>query len=170
MDVGTIIAIVVVVILVIALIALLVPRLRNKARERELEARRGQVVDHHRTEAQQRSARAEIAEQKAHRERAEAELHESRARLHEEGLADDELESGEALAGGPGQDRAGREHAGRGRGRGEYEAGYEDAEADHAGRGSADGRRETFVDGPGPDRRDEPTGAGVEPDDGTRRR
>jgi hypothetical protein len=50
------------------------------------------VADGHRERASHRVARAEEAEQIAARERAEAELHEARARLHEHGLADDELD------------------------------------------------------------------------------
>jgi hypothetical protein len=49
------------------------------------------VVDRHREVAQERESRAELAERHAARERAEAELHEARARVHERGLADDEL-------------------------------------------------------------------------------
>ena len=48
-------------------------------------------ADTHREEASARAVRAEEAEQIAARERAEAELHETRARMHERGLADDEL-------------------------------------------------------------------------------
>jgi hypothetical protein len=91
MSTGAIIAIVVVVLIVLALIALL-PRMRAKSRERELNRRRGEVADTHREHASARVARAEEAEQIAARERAEAELHETRARMHERGLADDELE------------------------------------------------------------------------------
>jgi hypothetical protein len=90
MSIAVIIAIVVVVIVAIVLIAL--PRMRAQARERELVRRRGQVADAHRESASERVARAEEAEQIAARERAEAELHETRARLHERGLADDELD------------------------------------------------------------------------------
>ena len=44
------------------------------------------------SEAELKAARADHAERVAQKERAEAELHESRARLHEKGLADDELD------------------------------------------------------------------------------
>jgi C4-dicarboxylate-specific signal transduction histidine kinase len=91
MSTGVIIAIVVVVLIVLALIALL-PRMRAKSREREIVRRRTEVADTHREHASARTARAEEAEQIAARERAEAELHETRARMHERGLADDELE------------------------------------------------------------------------------
>jgi type II secretory pathway pseudopilin PulG len=70
---GLIIAIVVIAIIAIALFAFAMPRARAKAREREVARQRGEVAS-------------------AHRERAEAELHETRARMHERGLADDELD------------------------------------------------------------------------------
>jgi hypothetical protein len=69
------------------------PRTRAKAREREIVRRRDEVANAHRAHAEDRSARADYAEQQAARERAEAELHETRARLHERGLADDELDA-----------------------------------------------------------------------------
>jgi FtsZ-interacting cell division protein ZipA len=92
MSTGAIIAIIVVAIIVVALIAIALPRMRANARERELAKRRGAVADAHRDRASDRVARAEEAEQIAARERAEAELHETRAKLHERGLADDELD------------------------------------------------------------------------------
>ena len=87
--------IVIVVIAVVALIAAMVvmPRMRARAQERELQHHREEVAGAHRDHAQQRQAKADIAEQQAARERAEAELHETRARLHEQGLADDELDT-----------------------------------------------------------------------------
>ena len=93
MSIGAIIAIVVVAIVIVAVIAVALPRMRATARERELVRRRGAVADAHRDRASNRVARAEEAEQIAARERAEAELHETRARLHERGLADDELDA-----------------------------------------------------------------------------
>jgi hypothetical protein len=69
------------------------PRARAKAREREVARQRDEVAGAHRERAEDRAARAEIAEHEARRERAEAELHESRARLHERGLADEELDA-----------------------------------------------------------------------------
>jgi hypothetical protein len=100
MSTAVIIAIVVVVVVAIALIAL--PRMRAKSRERELMRRRGEVAESHRERASDRAARADEAEQIAAKERAEAELHETRARLHERGLADDELDSErERLGDGP---------------------------------------------------------------------
>jgi hypothetical protein len=91
MDTGLIIAIVIVAIVLIALVAFVVPRARRKREERQLERRRGAVVDRHREVAEERQSRAELAERHAARERAEADLHEARARVHERGLADDEL-------------------------------------------------------------------------------
>jgi C4-dicarboxylate-specific signal transduction histidine kinase len=99
MSTGAIIAIVVVVLILLALFAVLLPRMRAKSRERELVRRRTEVADTHREHASARSARAEEAEQIAARERAEAELHETRARMHERGLADDELEGDRDRAG-----------------------------------------------------------------------
>ncbi|MEY2532157.1 MAG: hypothetical protein QOF29_67 [bacterium] len=92
MSTGVIVAIVVVAILLLLLFAVVLPRSRAKARERRLTQRRDEVAGAHRERAEQRSARAEMAEHQAARERAEAELHETRARLHERGLADDELD------------------------------------------------------------------------------
>src|SRR4051794_20930781 len=91
MDTGLIIAIVIVVIILIALVVFVLPRARRKREERQLERRRGAVVDRHREVAEERQSRAELAERHAARERAEADLHEARARVHERGLADDEL-------------------------------------------------------------------------------
>jgi flagellar biosynthesis/type III secretory pathway M-ring protein FliF/YscJ len=91
MDTGLIIAIVIAVIVLIALVAFVIPRARRKREERELERRRGAVVDRHREVAEERQSRAELAERHAARERAEADLHEARARVHERGLADEEL-------------------------------------------------------------------------------
>jgi hypothetical protein len=91
MDTGLIIAIVIAAIVLIALVAFLIPRARRAREERQLERRRGAVVDRHREVAEERASRAELAERQAARERAEADLHEARARVHERGLADDEL-------------------------------------------------------------------------------
>jgi flagellar biosynthesis/type III secretory pathway M-ring protein FliF/YscJ len=100
MSTGLIIAIVVVAILLIALFAVVMPRARAKAREREIMRQRDEVAGAHRDHAEDRAARAEYAEQQARRERAEADLHESRARLHERGLADDELDAERERLGG----------------------------------------------------------------------
>jgi flagellar biosynthesis/type III secretory pathway M-ring protein FliF/YscJ len=90
---GAIIAIVIIVLVVLAIFAIIVPRMRARSRERQLERRRGEVADAHREQASARASRADEAEQIAARERAEADLHEARARLHERGLADDELDA-----------------------------------------------------------------------------
>jgi type II secretory pathway pseudopilin PulG len=91
MSTGVIIAIVVVAVILLVLFAVAMPRMRERSRARELERHRGEVAGAHRDQASARTARAEEAEQIAARERAEAELHETRARMHERGLADDEL-------------------------------------------------------------------------------
>ena len=102
MSTGLIIAIVVIALILIAVFAFVLPRARHRAevraRERELEQRRERVAGEHRTEADERTRRAELAEQKARmaeqeaqRERADAELHQQRAERHERGMADDEL-------------------------------------------------------------------------------
>ena len=91
MSTGVIIAIVVVVLSPGA------RRLRDAAHARHAAsgarapARRGRRRPSRHASA--RAARAEEAEQIAEPERAEAELHETRARMHERGLADDELEA-----------------------------------------------------------------------------
>jgi ABC-type multidrug transport system fused ATPase/permease subunit len=117
------VAVVVIVVAVVVLLALLLvalPRARARSRERALEQRRGEVAGAHRERAEERLVRAEYAEREAQRERAEAELHESRARLHEHGLADDELDTErERLADAPpsgdgaGDDLAARDPAER---------------------------------------------------------
>src|SRR3954466_10370479 len=102
---GLIIAIVVIAIIALVLLAFVMPRARAKARERQVARQRDEVAPAHREQADDRAARAEYAEQQARRERAEADLHESRARLHERGLADDELDAERERLGG---DRGGR--------------------------------------------------------------
>lgn len=109
MSTGAIIAIIVVAIIIIAVIAIALPRMRANARERELARRRGEIAEAHRERASDRAARAEEAEQIAARERAEAELHETRARLHERGLADDELDAEDERLGDDRGDRFTRE-------------------------------------------------------------
>ena len=91
MNAGLIVAIVVVVVVLIALVVFAIPRARKAREQRQLEERRGAVVDRHRQEAQDREAQADVAEREAARQRAEADLHQARARVHERGLADDEL-------------------------------------------------------------------------------
>ena len=93
MSAGLIVAIIVIIALIVLVFAVAMPRARARARERELVRRRDEVATAHRAHAEDREARAEYAEQQAARERAEADLHESRARLHERGLADDELDA-----------------------------------------------------------------------------
>jgi hypothetical protein len=88
-----IVAVVVIAAVILLAMMFVMPRARAKARERELEHRREEVAGAHRDRAQERAAKAEVAEHHAARERAEAELHETRARLHESGLADDELDT-----------------------------------------------------------------------------
>jgi FtsZ-interacting cell division protein ZipA len=90
---GLIIAIVVIAIIALIVFAFVMPRARAKAREREMNRRRDEVATAHRERADDRAARADYAEQQAARERAEAELHQTRARMHERGLADDELDT-----------------------------------------------------------------------------
>jgi hypothetical protein len=109
MSTGLIVAIVVVAVIVL-LFAFVLPRSRARAREREMNRRRGEVAGAHRERAEDRAARAELAEKEAARQRADADLHESRARLHERGMADDELEAdrerlGTAGGGGRGTER-----------------------------------------------------------------
>ena len=94
MSTGAIVAIVVLVAIFVILLAAL-PRIRARREERELQRQRDRAAETHRTEAELKSARADHAERLAQKERAEAELHESRARLHEQGLADDDLDVGE---------------------------------------------------------------------------
>ena len=91
MSAGLIVAIVVVVIVVIVLVAFAIPRARKAREKRQLEQRRGAVVERHREVAEDRQARADLAEREAARQRAEADMHQARARVHERGLADDEL-------------------------------------------------------------------------------
>src|SRR3954464_5775139 len=91
MSTGVIIAIVVGAILLIALFAFVLPRSREKARERQVVGSREEGAGAHREVTHPRLAEADRAEREARAQRAEAELHESRAALHEEGLADDDL-------------------------------------------------------------------------------
>jgi hypothetical protein len=93
MTTATIIAIVVIALILLAIVAFVLPRSRARAREREVIRRREEVAGAHREVAQERETRAEQAERVARAERAEAELHASRAELHEQGLADDELDA-----------------------------------------------------------------------------
>jgi flagellar biosynthesis/type III secretory pathway M-ring protein FliF/YscJ len=111
---STVLIVLIVVVVLLVLLALaVVPRMRAQAEERrrrrELEARRSEVAEHHRSEADTRTAEAEraaqqaraqrkeaeVAEHRAQASRAEAELHQERAGLTEEGLRDDEILSGD---------------------------------------------------------------------------
>jgi hypothetical protein len=93
MSTGAIIAIVVIALIILAVVAFVLPRSRARARERQVTRRRQEVAGAHREVAEERLTRAQQAERVARAERAEAELHESRAELHEEGLADEELDA-----------------------------------------------------------------------------
>jgi hypothetical protein len=92
MSTGAIIAIVVIALVLLAVVAFVLPRTRARAREREINRRRQEVAGAHREVAEDRMERAQRAERIARAERAEAEMHASRAELHEQGLADDELD------------------------------------------------------------------------------
>ncbi len=105
MSTGAIIAIAVVVALILIALLVLMPRMRAKAAERKqeqerleaerrLERERKEAADEHRSASQTQLKQAELAEQQAKKQRAEAEIHAKRAELHEEGLADEDLESG----------------------------------------------------------------------------
>jgi FtsZ-interacting cell division protein ZipA len=93
MSAGAIVAIVIGALIIIALLAFVLPRMRARKQERQLNKARGRAAEGHREIAEERVERARLAERQAQRERAEAELHQSRADMHERGLADDELES-----------------------------------------------------------------------------
>jgi hypothetical protein len=92
MSTGTIVAIVIIAVVLIAILAFVLPRMRARKQERQLNKARGQAAEGHREVAEERMQRARLAERQAQRERAEAELHQSRADMHERGLADDQLE------------------------------------------------------------------------------
>jgi type II secretory pathway pseudopilin PulG len=97
MSAGLIVAIVVVALVLIALVVFAIPRARRAREQRQLEERRGAVIDRHQEEAQDREARADLAEREAARQRAEADMHQARARVHERGLADDELRRSDSV-------------------------------------------------------------------------
>jgi hypothetical protein len=122
-----IIAIVVVALILIALLVLL-PKMRKQAaerkaeqqrreRERQLEHERREKAQEHRSEADQKRHQAELAEAEAQRARAEADINAKRAELHEGGLADHELPSGDAAVAN-GRVDGDFEPMGRGRDRG----------------------------------------------------
>ena len=102
MSTGLIIAIVVVVVVLLA-VAFIASRAGERGRQRRLEQERKRVAGQHREHAQEREQRAQVAEQRARiaqqeaeRERAEAALHTERASAVEQGIADDELQTGRA--------------------------------------------------------------------------
>ena len=92
MSTGAIVAIVIAAVIIIAIFAFLMPRMRARKQERQLNKARGRAAEGHREIADERMERARLAERQAQRERAEAELHQSRADMHERGLADDQLD------------------------------------------------------------------------------
>lgn len=96
MSTGATIAIVVGVLIVLALLIALVPRMRARRHAKQLEARRGELASQHREAAAEQAVRAREAEAEAKRAQAEAELHQARAEQHDRGLADEELDGGEA--------------------------------------------------------------------------
>ena len=105
MSTGTIIVIVIAAVIVLAILAMLMPRMRARRQERQINQARGRAAEGHREVADERMERARLAERQAERERAEAEVHQSRARLHEDGLADDELDAAPEPSGRFGRDR-----------------------------------------------------------------
>jgi flagellar biosynthesis/type III secretory pathway M-ring protein FliF/YscJ len=92
MSTGTIVAIVIIAVIVLAILAFVMPRMRARRSERQLNKARGRAAEGHREVAEERMERARLAEREAQRERAEAELHASHADMHERGLADDRLD------------------------------------------------------------------------------
>ena len=91
MDTGTIVAIVVIAVIAIALVAFLSTRTKGRKIAREVENRREQKVEAHRSEAETRAREAERLEAEARARRAEADAHAQHAEVHEKGLADDDL-------------------------------------------------------------------------------
>ena len=91
MDTGTIVVIAVIAIVAIALVAFLMSRTKGRKIEREVERRREEKVETHRSEAETRAREAERLEAEARARRAEADAHAQHAEVHEKGLADDDL-------------------------------------------------------------------------------
>jgi F0F1-type ATP synthase membrane subunit b/b' len=87
------IVIIVAVIVVAGILFLLVPRLKAGAAERQLDQRRQDEAARLREGAADRQAKADLAEREANLARAEADAQEARARVHERGLADEELDT-----------------------------------------------------------------------------
>jgi uncharacterized membrane protein len=99
MSTGATIAIVAGAVILLLILLVAVRRLTARRRaERRLEGRRQEVAGAHRDAAQERTARADLAEREAQRARAEAEEHRARAALHEHGLADDQLDRDDEIA------------------------------------------------------------------------
>ena len=92
MSTGAIIAIVAGGLILLVLLAVLMPRMRTRRHERQIESRRGELASQHREAAAEQAAHARQAESEAKRAEAEAELHEARADLQDRGLADDEID------------------------------------------------------------------------------
>lgn len=91
MSTAAIVVIVVVVVIVLIALLVLLPRMRATRAQHQLETHRSDAAGEHRRAAEDRAARAQVAEREAERARADARLHEARADLHDRGLADDEL-------------------------------------------------------------------------------
>ena len=91
MDTGTIIVIAVIAIIAIALVAFMSTRSKSRQIKREVERRREEKVDQHRSEAETRAREAQRLEAEAQARRAEADAHAHHAEVHEQGLADDDL-------------------------------------------------------------------------------
>jgi biopolymer transport protein ExbB/TolQ len=112
MSAGVIIAIVVIAVIILAVLAFALPRARARRHEQYVVRRRQAVAGAHREAADERFARAEVAEREARVQRAEAELHQSEARLHDHGAADDRLD--EPIAEQPQRFRRGQDVNGDG--------------------------------------------------------
>lgn len=88
-------AVIIVIAAVVAVVVLglaVMPSMRRRQAERQLDERRDQRVDLHKREATESRLRADLAEQEAAQSRAEADAHATRAQMHERGLADEDLQ------------------------------------------------------------------------------
>ena len=108
MDTGAIIAIAVIAAIILIAVLVALPRMRSKAADRKLDNKRQEVASQHREEAdtrtreaemaearaQQQRSEAELAQAEANKQRSDAEIHAKRAELHDQGLADHELDGG----------------------------------------------------------------------------
>jgi Flp pilus assembly protein TadB len=92
METVLIIVAIVLIVLVVAALVMRSPQVRAKREERQLQSARGERAGRHREVATDRQLRAEAAEKEAQRARAEADLHQTKAKMHDEGVADHELE------------------------------------------------------------------------------